>query len=88
MIPLRRYVVSGHSMEPTFYDGDKLIASSFLFNLQKEDVVVFTDGGRDYVKRVKAVNGDKLVVAGDNSNHSKSWSIMRKQIKGKYLIKY
>ena len=86
---LQRYEVKGHSMEPAFHNGDKLLLSSLFFNLREGDVVVFSCGSRDYLKRIKAVVGkNKFAVAGDNSSHSRSWNITRNQIKGKLLIKY
>ncbi len=86
---IKRYVVSGHSMEPSFYDGDRLIVSSLFFNLRKGDVVIFNSNGMDYIKRIKSVAGKGIyVAAGDNTEHSRIYTIARKQIKGKLLIKF
>ena len=84
---IRRYVVKGHSMEPSFYEGDRLLVSSFFFNLRKGDVVVFSGSGRDCIKRITAASGkNKFLAAGDNSSHSRSYTIARSQVKGKLLI--
>jgi len=81
--------VKGHSMEPAFRNGDKLLVSSLLFKLKKDDVIVFKNGNRDYLKRIKAVFGKSgFLVTGDNKGNTGSWKIARKQIKGKLLMKY
>lgn len=85
---LRRYVVKGHSMEPSFRDGDKVLVSSLFFTLRKDDVVVFSDGKRDCLKRIVATRGNNYVAAGDNKNHSRTYNVARSRIKGKFLMKY
>ncbi len=86
---MHRYIVNGHSMEPSFYEGDRLLVSSLFFNLKEGDVVVFIGNGRDCIKRITASAGkNKFVVAGDNGSHSRSCTITRSQIKGKLLMKY
>ena len=86
---IRRFKVHGHSMEPGFVEGDKLIVNSFLFKLKVGDIVVFNNSGKDYLKRIKTVIGkNNFVVTGDNLSHSKTWNISRSQIRGKYLMKY
>ena len=61
----------------------------FFFNLRKGDVVVFSGSGRDCIKRITAASGkNKFLAAGDNSSHSRSYTIARSQVKGKLLIKY
>ncbi len=85
---ITRYIVKGHSMEPALHEGDKLLASSFFFNLRKGDVVIFSSNGMDCVKRITAVTGkNTYVAAGDNSLHGRSYTIGRRQIKGKLLMK-
>ena len=85
---IKRYVVSGHSMEPSFYDGDKLLLSSLYLSLKPKDVVVFNDGKRNFLKRIKKIYGNNVVVRGDNRDHSSEWHINRNQIKGKLLMRY
>jgi len=84
---IQRYKVKGHSMEPAFSEGDKIVTSSLFFGLKKGDVIVFNHNGRVYLKRVK-INRGTLVVAGDNKGHTGEWEIARSQVKGKYLMKY
>ncbi len=86
---IRRYVVEGHSMEPNFYEGDKLLVSSLFFDLKEGDVVVFSSCNKDCLKRIMAAEGKgKFVAAGDNRSHSRNYGITRSQIKGKFLMKY
>lgn len=57
---LRVITVSGASMEPTLYSGDKLLVSSFFYQPQQGDVVVLrrTSGlEKPIVKRVVALPG-------------------------------
>ena len=85
---IKRFTVHGHSMEPNFYDGDKLLASSLFLNLKKNDVVIFSSGKHEYLKRIKKISENNYIVTGDNDGHTQSWKITRNQIKGKFLIKY
>lgn len=86
---IRRYIVKGHSMEPNFHDGDKLLFSSLFLKPKSGDVVVFSSGGRDYLKRIAAVTAkNNFTAVGDNKSHSSEHAITRKQIKGKFLMKY
>ncbi len=86
---IRRYAVEGHSMEPALHEGDRLLVSSLFFSLKKRDVVVFSEGSRDMIKRITAVTGKgTYAAAGDNAGHGRTHSITRRQIKGKLLMKY
>lgn len=85
---IKRFTLHGHSMEPNFYDGDKLLVSSVFFKLKKGDVIVFSSGGRNYLKRITAAASNSYVVVGDNTGHGRSWNISKNQIKGKFLTKY
>ncbi len=85
---IKRYVVKGHSMEPSFYEGDRLLVSSLFFGLKEGDVVVFSICGRDCIKRVTAAGKNGFTVVGDNRGHSRSYTIERRQIKGKLLMNY
>jgi signal peptidase I len=83
-----RYLVRGHSMEPALFEGDRLLCSSLFFSVKNNDIVVFRDNHREYVKRVVAAEGPDIVVRGDNKGHSRTWRISTKQIKGKMLTTY
>ena len=85
---IRRYVIKGHSMEPAFRNGEKVLMHSFLYRVKKGDVVVFRNGDADYLKRVIRTLGEKLVVKGDNEGHTKTYTIGRSQVRGKFLMKY
>ncbi len=75
-------------MEPTFSEGDRLIIRKVFRSIRKGDVVVFSDGERDYIKRVAQVNNDNYVMRSDNRSHQKVWVVSRKKIKGKLLFTY
>lgn len=94
MIFLMRFVVSGHSMEPTFKPGEALLVSSipYLFTQPKVgDVVVIKDprDARLLLKRIKKIEKGKFFVSGDNhraSTDSKTFgAIPDKSILGKVL---
>jgi len=85
---LKRYLVKGHSMEPLFRAGDRLLVSPLFFKLKKDDVIVFSNGNKNYLKRIKKVSGNRFVVRGDSNGHGKEYAVNRNQIKGKFLMKY
>ncbi len=59
----RIIVVDGDSMNNTLHDGEKVVTTNFLLNIEKGDIVV-TDGsvhnGRPLIKRVIATGGDTI----------------------------
>ncbi len=63
-------VVRGHSMEPSLHDGDRLVVDRVCYDLgdvTRGDVVVLRyprDPAVDFVKRVVAVPGDRVAMAG------------------------
>ena len=85
---IKRFKVAGHSMEPIFSHDDKILVKSFLFNLKIGDVVVFREGNKDYLKRITAASKNSFTLSGDNKNHSSTHTINRRQVKGKFLMKY
>lgn len=77
-------VVSGPSMEPTFVNGQKLLACKaywIIGQIRKKDIVVIKgDKENDYfIKRVYALPGDVV----DWANVPEDWSLDR----GEYKIK-
>ena len=86
---IRRFRVQGHSMSPSFSNGDRILVNSFMYKLNPGDVIVFRNGRKDYLKRIKKIVGrNRFLAEGDNHAHTGSWQVSRSQIKGKYLMKY
>ena len=92
-----RFVVSGKSMEPRFYNGDKLLVSKSFYKLRKAkvgDSVVIKDprDGRLILKRIESIEGKKYFVRGDNvewSTDSREFgAISKKSIIGKVIFRY
>ncbi len=64
LLLMRPIFVSGHSMQPTLWDGDLMVASDLFYTPARGDIVVlnkesFFDGS-PIVKRVIAVEGDSI----------------------------
>lgn len=64
------FIVQGVSMQPNFVTGQKLIVNEILYDIrspQRGEVIVFhvPSEGRDFIKRVIAVEGDTVKVEGD-----------------------
>jgi signal peptidase I len=63
------FIVDGISMQPTLETGERLIVNKFIFHLRQPaygDVIVFhAPEGKDYIKRVIGVAGDRVKVEGD-----------------------
>jgi len=66
-------VVSGDSMEPNFHDKQRLIVNILIYSIREPrhgEVIVFhapfEDEGKDFIKRIIALPGDKVRVEGDN----------------------
>ena len=95
MLLLSKLKISGHSMEPSFRNGDKVLASfiPYLFKkLQINDVVVFQDNKNNiFIKRIKKIKDKKFFVEGDNKNDSldsrRLGYINKYQILGKIIAK-
>lgn len=89
--PLLRFRVFGHSMEPTFKEGDLLLVNcwAYVFSRPKiSDVIVVNDSiniHRLILKRIKVVNGNWCMVAGDNKGHSTPRKITKSSILGKVI---
>lgn len=62
--------VKGNSMNPTLYNGDKLLISDLFYTPKRGDVVIFKtdsyDPNKALVKRVIAVEGDIINIDFDN----------------------
>lgn len=71
---IRMCNVSGPSMQPTLYDGEKLLISDLFYTPERGDIVVFhqTSDVSDrfnetIIKRVIAVSGDHVVIDYDQA---------------------
>ena len=82
---ISRFRVAGRSMEPSFHDGDYVIIRKF-GTPRIGDVVVVNYGGRQMLKRIAGINGDKYFVRGDNQIDGKMFSVKRDAIVGKVLF--
>ncbi|KGE17615.1 signal peptidase I [Paenibacillus wynnii] len=64
------FIVDGPSMKPNFHTGERVIVNEILYDIRspkKGEVIVFhvPSEGRDFIKRVIGVAGDKVKVEGD-----------------------
>lgn len=65
------FIVDGPSMETNFYTGERLIVNKVIYDFRQPkhgEVIVFhvPQEGRDFIKRVIGVPGDKVKLEGDN----------------------
>ncbi len=68
-----KFLVAGHSMEPTIYPGTTLLVSSipYIFREPKVgDIVVFKSFEKTFVKRIKKKERQQYFLSGDNANDS------------------
>jgi signal peptidase I len=77
VVPIRTFVaqpfiVSGASMDPTFWDGEYLIVDELSFRLEEPkrgEVLIFRypdDPSKFFIKRLIGLPGETLTVTGDN----------------------
>jgi len=64
------FIVDGPSMQPNFHTGERVIVNEVLYDIRsphRGEVIVFhvPSEGRDFIKRVIGVAGDKVTVEGD-----------------------
>jgi len=86
--PLVRLVeVDGISMQPTFAPGDRLL---FIRRHFQPDSIVLADAGDDglVVKRVADVTDGRVHLAGDNSEHSAAFNLLRREVLGVYVGRF
>lgn len=92
MFLLSRFIVSGHSMEPTLQQGQNVLVSSIPYFFSKPkvgDIVSFKKTGKVFIKRISGIDEDKYFVSGDNKKDSMDsrrfgW-ILKKDIIGKVV---
>jgi signal peptidase I len=60
------FIVDGPSMQPNFYTGERLIVNEIIYSIRKPkhgEVIVFhAPEGKDYIKRVIALPGEKIKI--------------------------
>ncbi len=65
------YAISGHSMEPTLHDGERVVVDKIrpaIGELQRGDLVIFVspeDPSKNLIKRIIAIEGDEVELVGD-----------------------
>ncbi|HEX4904579.1 MAG TPA: S26 family signal peptidase [Acidimicrobiales bacterium] len=88
--PVRLVVVDGDSMRPTLEPGDRLVV--LRLPPRVGDLVALRREGRVLVKRVAALDGDQLVVHGDNataSTDSRTFGpVRRSSVLGRVVYRY
>ncbi|XEC97084.1 signal peptidase I [Paenibacillus tarimensis] len=65
------FIVDGPSMQPNFETGERVIVNKIIYDIRQPkrgEVVVFhvPEEGRDFIKRVIGVPGDKVRLEGDS----------------------
>lgn len=84
---LRKFKVSGHSMQPYLHEGQYVLVATFL-GFKMGDVVVFKQSSKVFIKRITKVNKDTYLVEGDNKNDSLHiGKILKRDIIGKVIFK-
>jgi phage repressor protein C with HTH and peptisase S24 domain len=68
MFLLRR--VTGNSMFPALEDGRIIIAARHPRRVRVGDTVIIRHEGREKMKRIRAIHGDRVYVVGDNPAYS------------------
>lgn len=94
LIPLSRYKIVGHSMEPIFREGEVVWVNNWAYLFSKPrvgDLIIFDFNKRKLVKRIIEIKKEHLLVMGDNLRDSldsrKFGEIEFKQVKGKVLLR-
>lgn len=71
--PISKFTVSGKSMFPTLLEGQDILSFNWAYLGKKPkigDVVVIKYQGKEMVKRVKGLEGEQVLVEGDNAEES------------------
>ena len=94
LFPIRKFKISGHSMEPLLKADDKVLASYipyFFSNPKIGDLIALISPTtqKTLIKRIKEVENDSYFITGDNANDSHDsrsfgW-IRKKDIIGKVI---
>lgn len=71
--PISRFTIVGNSMFPTLVPGQDVVSFNWSYLSRKPkvgDIVVIKVEGKSMVKRVKSVQGNEIMVEGDNIDQS------------------
>lgn len=68
-LAFNNYIVDGRSMEPNFVHGERVIVNKLIYPFREpkrgEVIVFLAPEGKDYIKRVIALPGERVKVIGD-----------------------
>lgn len=67
--PISKYTVHGNSMSPTLKEGQEVLTFNWS-KVHEGDVVVIKKDGKEIVKRIDKIDGDKIYVIGDKLDES------------------
>ncbi len=85
---LKKFKVSGHSMEPYLSPGNHVLVLSFL-KIKKGDVVVFKHNSKSVIKRIVRIDENEFFVEGDNKQDSLAiGKVSKHDIIGKVVFKF
>ena len=92
--PLSKYKISGSSMIPTFFDGDKALVFHWIYLFRKPmvgEIVIARKNNISVLKRIQKIQNSKYFLVGDNLNESTDSRIYgfveKKDILGKVIKK-
>lgn len=68
--PVSRFTISGNSMHPTLKEGQDVLSINWFLNPKVGDIIVIKKNGKELVKRIEKIEGEKVFVIGDNSSES------------------
>lgn len=85
-------VVRGSSMEPGIPDQSIVVYFRLDKNYKAQDIVIAKIDGKQVIKRISSIEGDKLFLLGDNLENSIDsrtfGTIDREQIKGRVIFTF
>ena len=82
---IRRFRITGSSMEPSFREGDFVIVRRF-GRPCVGDVVIINYQGRQMLKRVSGIDGERYFLRGDNQVDGKIFAVKKDAIIGKVFF--